>query len=146
MSIIADPRMREWEASVPRGMRDDVIWRFHAYRVALFMLHLSREDARHCPALSRGNGVADQLIRAVASVSANIADGYRRSTPRDRTRFYDIALGSLREATRWYEAARPYLPGTTVDTRLEEFTELRRLLFGVIRALRKLPSDTRIMS
>ena len=89
--------------------------------------------------------VCDQLVRSVASVSANIAEGYGRSMPRDRTRFYDIALGSLREAGTWYEAARAFLPDDTVNSRIDQLAELRRMLFGAIRALRAMPPERRIM-
>lgn len=39
----------------------------------------------------------DQLVRAAASVSLNLAEGYGRSSHDDRLRFYRMALGSLRE-------------------------------------------------
>jgi four helix bundle protein len=145
MSIITDPKMREWEATAPRGTRDDLIWKFHTYRVALYLLHLALEDARRAGSGARHASVSDQLVRSVASVSANIAEGYGRSMPRDRTRFYDIALGSLREAATWYEASRAFLPDSTVNSRIDQLAELRRMLFGAIRALRCIPPEKRIM-
>ena len=42
-------------------------------------------------------GLADQLRRAATSVHANIAEGYGRRTPRDRSRFYTFAWASLLE-------------------------------------------------
>jgi four helix bundle protein len=145
MSIITDARMREWEVTVPPGMRRDLIWKFHTYRVALYLLYLAREDALRAGSGSRWVSICDQLVRSVASVSANIAEGYGRSMPRDRTRFYDIALGSLREAGTWYEAARAFLPDDTVNSRIDQLAELRRMLFGAIRALRAMPPERRIM-
>ena len=38
MPIIHDEEFRTWESTVREGQRGDPVWRFHAYRVALFML------------------------------------------------------------------------------------------------------------
>jgi four helix bundle protein len=42
-------------------------------------------------------GLYDQLYRALGSISANAAEGYSRGTGKDRARFYEYALGSVRE-------------------------------------------------
>ena len=42
-------------------------------------------------------GLTSQMRRASSSVSANIAEGFGRSTNKDRSHFYHIALGSLLE-------------------------------------------------
>ena len=39
----------------------------------------------------------DQLVRAAASVVLNLAEGNGRMSPKDKTRFFKIAFGSLRE-------------------------------------------------
>ncbi len=39
----------------------------------------------------------DQLLRAASSVCLNLAEGTGRSGPKERQRFYSIAMGSLRE-------------------------------------------------
>lgn len=41
--------------------------------------------------------LVDQLCRAVISVPANIAEGFKRDGLRDSLRFYNIALASLEE-------------------------------------------------
>ena len=47
------------------------------------------------------NSIGDQMMRSVDSVSANIAEGYGRNTPRDRARFYVYSRGSLLEYRDW---------------------------------------------
>ncbi len=39
----------------------------------------------------------DQLLRAASSICLNLAEGTGRPSPKERKRFYAIALGSLRE-------------------------------------------------
>ena len=39
----------------------------------------------------------DQLLRAALSIVLNLAEGSAKPTPKERRRFYAIALGSLRE-------------------------------------------------
>jgi four helix bundle protein len=42
-------------------------------------------------------GITSQLRRAVSSISANIAEGFGRTTTKDKLHFYTIAYGSLLE-------------------------------------------------
>ena len=45
-------------------------------------------------------GMTSQMLRAVASVPANIAEGYQRGTRKDYARFIAISRGSLAETRR----------------------------------------------
>jgi four helix bundle protein len=45
--------------------------------------------------------VGKQLVRAVDSVSANIAEGFGRYSKKDKIRFYRISIGSLEETGDW---------------------------------------------
>ncbi|MBI1809628.1 MAG: four helix bundle protein [Gemmatimonadetes bacterium] len=144
MPILLDPRLPAFESTVPRGIRDDVIWKFHVYRIALFLSYLARDDVRRPRPNGRWQSIAEQLMAAVASIGANVSEGYGRSRPVDRARFYDMAVGSLREAITWYDATRAFLPGELVDERTEQLTELRRMLHGALRTLRALPPETRL--
>jgi four helix bundle protein len=42
-------------------------------------------------------GIISQMRRASSSISANIAEGFGRKSPKDTAHFYKIALGSLLE-------------------------------------------------
>ncbi len=42
-------------------------------------------------------GLTSQLRRASSSIGANIAEGFGRSTPKDKIHFYTIAYGSILE-------------------------------------------------
>ena len=47
-----------------------------------------------------------QIINAIDSISANIAEGFGRYTKKDKIRFYRISYGSLFESLDWNEKAR----------------------------------------
>jgi four helix bundle protein len=52
------------------------------------------------------NSFGIQLIRAVDSISANIAEGFGRYGKRDKTRFYYFSFGSTKESLDWNEKAK----------------------------------------
>ena len=76
--------------------------------------------------------LTDQLYRAVGSVSSNLAEGYSRSTGKDRALFYQFALGSARESRDWYYKARFILGDEIIAHRWQVITEILRLLLTMI--------------
>lgn len=49
--------------------------------------------------------VGDQLVRAVDSISANIAEGFGRYSKRDKIKFYYISYASTLESIDWAKKA-----------------------------------------
>lgn len=49
--------------------------------------------------------VGKQWIRAIDSISANIAEGFGRYTKKDKISFYRYSYGSLKEAQDWTRKA-----------------------------------------
>jgi len=102
------------------------------YQLASGLLADSWSDAeklRHHLVTERVSG---QLYAAVGSIAANIAEGYSRSSGRDRTRIFEYALGSARESMTWYRSAEPVLGAELVSGRLDTLEEIRRLLLAII--------------
>jgi len=60
-------------------------------------LELAKTLYKQCNSLSLKGAIRDQLERASLSVCLNLAEGSAKDSPKDRRRFYVIALGSLRE-------------------------------------------------
>lgn len=49
--------------------------------------------------------VGKQFVRAIDSVSANIAEGFGRFSKKDKVQFYRYAYGSITESLDWIEKA-----------------------------------------
>ena len=106
--------------------------RFHrirAYRLAVALGHevyARVETWRHADRMS----VGIQLIRAVDSVGANIAESAGRWHLREKRQFLIIARGSLYEAEHWLHVAEAR---GLIETGLKERTDdIARALSGLI--------------
>ncbi|MBM3890710.1 MAG: four helix bundle protein [Verrucomicrobia bacterium] len=122
----------EWMKSVPQAMKDDALWKMKVYRLALFLADIAWHDVTKLMDDRRTLGLSDQLYRSVGSISANIGEGYSRSSGKDQARFYEYALGSAREARDWYFKGRHILGSAVFDHRLQLLTEIIRLLLSII--------------
>ena len=87
----------EWEKSVPTEITNDSLWKIKAYRLGLFIADVGWHDATKLMRDKRTLALSNQLYRSLGSISANLAEGYSRGTGKDRSRFYEYALGSARE-------------------------------------------------
>src|SRR6476620_6028218 len=65
--------------------------------------------------------LTNQLRRAAISIPANFAEGYRKSSVKDKLRFYNIALCSLEECRYYLLLAKDlyYLQTSELTTRLD---------------------------
>ena len=99
-------------------------------------MHVSHADCRALRAARRAESVEEQLRTAAGSVSANIGEGYNRSTRADRLRFLGYALGSVRVCVSWYLSARDILPDAVIDDRLTLIMRNRTMILGLIRFTR----------
>lgn len=122
----------EWELSVSPFVKGDSLWKMEVYRLALFLGDLAWHDVTKLYKDLRTLDLSNQLYRAVGSISANIAEGYSRSSGRDRVRFYEYALGSARESRDWYHKGRYLLGEAVANHRLDLCTQIIRLLLTVI--------------
>jgi len=130
--------MSHFGPPVAAATSNDPLFRMRAYQVAKDLVQVAWIDAKALSGDPVTQKMAGQLYAAIGSISANIGEGYSRSTGIDRARIFEYALGSVREGIAWYEAARPLL-GDVVITRLDDLEELRRLLLAIIPRERAKP-------
>lgn len=121
-------RYDEWQAGVPDEIKGDSLWKLEVYRLGLFISDVAWQDALELSKNYLTRGVADQLYRAVCSISANIAEGYSRSTGKDRARFLEYSLGSAREARDWYYKSRHTLKVEVIEHRINLLTQIIKML------------------
>jgi four helix bundle protein len=127
----------DFERTVGRTERQDVLWRVRAYQLGRYLLPLAREDAQRLHSHPIGRPILSQLWRAAGSIPANLAEGYSRGTGPDRARFLEYALGSARETIVWYEAGRTIRPDEAIAARLDILDQVKRLLITALPAARR---------
>ena len=128
---------REWLATVPDDITGDPLWNLEIYRLALFMSEISWPDAVEISKSHLTRDLADQLNRAIDSISANIAEGYSQSTGKDKARFMEYALGSAREARDWYYKSHRVLKPEVVAHRINLLTQIIKILSAFVPIQRK---------
>jgi four helix bundle protein len=71
-------------------------------------------------------GLTSQLRRAAVSIAANIAEGFKKRSQRDKVRFLNIAQGSLEEIRYYLILAKDldYGNNCVLITQLEEVSKL----------------------
>jgi four helix bundle protein len=80
-------------------------------------------------------GLSSQLHRAIVSVPANIAEGYKKRGVPNKLRYYNIAQGSLEEA-RYYLILSQDLSYRSTGSLGREADEVAKLLTSYIEAIK----------
>ena len=112
---------------------DIVVWQ-KAHE--LFLL-LAR-DVEAFPKTQAARIVADQLLRSVGSISANIAEGFGRRTGAEYVHYLIVARGSTTESANWFMKCRDldYLPqqlGFDREGRCQEILKMLNAMIGTLR-------------
>lgn len=121
-----------WFPTVPAAITGDPLWKMEAYRLALFLAEIAWRDVTKLISDRRTVALSDQLYRAVGSISANISEGYSKSSGKDRARFYEYALGSARESRGWFYKGRHILGDAVTQHRIQFSAQIIRLLLTMI--------------
>ena len=79
--------------------------------------------------------VGKQFVRAVDSISANIAEGFGRYGKKDKIHFYRYAFGSVMESLDWNEKAfrRDMLTKKEYESFLASLKQLQKEINHLIR-------------
>lgn len=119
---------QEWLKSVPEDITQDPLWNLEVYRLGLFVADIGWEDVVILNKNILTREAADQIIRSLNSISANIAEGYSRSTGKDRARYFEYSLGEARESRDRYFKTRRVLKPEVVLHRIKLLTQIVKIL------------------
>lgn len=84
--------------------------------------------------------LTNQMQRAVISITSNIAEGFSRSSYKEKYQFYTIALGSTTELQSQLEVAKDlgYINKKEYDTVLEQSIVVHKLINGLMKGARSI--------
>ena len=126
----------KWQSTVHEKLRNDPLWKFDVYPKTLFIYELAWEDCKYLLQDSRGKTIAQQLIRSVGAISANIEEGYGRQSNKEYVQFLVYARGSAQETRGRYKRFRHWIPADVVEERMTLAGEIVAILTSTIRTLR----------
>ena len=126
-----DPDYEAWASTVPPEITTDTIWRTPAYRLSLYASHCAQSDIKWLRKHPASRPHVDQLLRAVAGISASLDEGYSRSSGRERAHDYEYSLGSAREARGWYFKCMVAAPELALR-RIRQLSRIIRILTAVV--------------
>jgi hypothetical protein len=79
----------------------------------------------------------------VGAISADLDEGYSRSSGRERAHYYEYAAGSARESRGWYYKSAAAFPPDLLAARLALFSRIVRILTAIIPRERLLKVEPR---
>ncbi|MDQ5982116.1 MAG: hypothetical protein QG549_113 [Patescibacteria group bacterium] len=84
-------------------------------------------------------GITSQIRRAVSSISANIAEGFGRTSTKDKLHFYTIAYGSLLETKNFLYLSEKlgYLDTEQLDQLITHSVSCQKLINAFRAGLRQ---------
>jgi four helix bundle protein len=109
-----------------RSFTDLIVWQ-HAHQLAITIYQLTRSFPRE-----ETYGLTSQIRRAAVSISANIAEGFKRRHINDQLHFYSFAAASCEELRAECFLARDllYLDTATAMDTLSKIDTVSKLLYS----------------
>ena len=107
---------------------DLVVWQ-EGHRLVLSLYDLTKTYPKE-----ETYGIINQMRRASISVTSNIAEGFSRSTGKERALFYKVSLGSLMELQNQFIVSRDlrYITENEYRSIYAQTLMVQRLLYGLI--------------
>lgn len=117
------------EASKIKNFTDLIVWQKGHKLVLLVYKHTATFPKEEL------FGLTNQLRRAVVSFTSNIAEGFSRTSYKEKAQFYAIALGSLTEVQNQLLIARDlgYITNELFEDLEGLLVELNKMTNGLIK-------------
>jgi len=113
-----------------RNFQDLIVWQ-KAHKFVLAAYKITRTFPQ-----SEIYGLTSQLRRAAVSIPANIVEGFKKAGKADKSRFLNIAQGSLEES-RYYLLLAQDLGYCDSSQILKQLEEVSKLLDAYNRTIKK---------
>lgn len=115
-----------------RDFRDLQVW-----NKAMDLFEDVVKDVESFPNTEVARIVANQVLRSVSSISANIAEGFGRRRGKEYEHYLYIARGSANESLDWYEKLKRlgYITDDKVQLREKACDEIRAMITGMLNKL-----------
>ncbi len=119
-----------------RHFKDLIVWQ-RSHQLFLDIV----KDIEKFPPNAISRVIIDQIVRSVGSISSNIAEGFNSMTTRQYLSFLDIARRSTAESENWFYKLKDigYLQEEMSGVRINECTEINRMIYGLMNSLREKP-------
>lgn len=82
-------------------------------------------------------GLVSQIRRAVVSVPANIAEGFKRRGKREKVRFYNISEASLEEVKYYFILSKDLGYVTDTENLMDNAEVVSRMLYRLIQSVKR---------
>ncbi len=105
------------------------VWR-KAHTLVLKVYNLSRSFPKE-----EKFGMVSQIRRAAVSIPANLAEGFKKRTPKDKSNFYNIAQGSLEELRYYLILSKDLNYIEDNDELIDSVEEIGKMLYGLIKSI-----------
>lgn len=128
---------QEWMKTVPEEITQDPLWGLDVYRLGFFIGDITWDDTEVLRKNPSTRDASDQIRRSLDSISANIAEGYSRSTGKDKARYFEYSLGEARESRDRIYKARRVLKPEVVLHRIKILTHIIKILNVFVPIQRK---------
>ncbi len=82
------------------------------------------------PKTQKANIISSQLVRAVTSIGANIAEGYVRKQGKEMEQFFQYAIGSVNETDHWLNVCKniDFIDNENYDNHANTCLEIVKML------------------
>ncbi len=109
--------------------QDLEVWK-KSHRVVLRIYSLTKDFPK-----DEKFGLVSQMRRAAVSIPANLAEGFKKRTQKDKSNFYNIAQGSLEEIRYYLILARDLNYLSDSKELIDSVDEIGKMLHGLIRSI-----------